>query len=114
MLLQGEALQVISELKDTVNEITDTDKGWKQINYFKKNIDRMDYDEYKEAGLPIGSGLVEGNCKFVIGKRFKGSGMRWKRADNIKVLRTRLAKLNGSLPDYFRPQPQQWTVPNAA
>ena len=114
MLLEGEALQVISELKEAVNEITDTDKGWKHINYFKKNIDRMNYDEYKKAGLPIGSGLVEGNCKFVIGKRFKGSGMRWKRADNIKVLRTRLAKLNGNLPDYFRPQAQQWTVPHAA
>ncbi len=114
MLLDGEVLEVISEMKEEVKELTETDKGWKHINYFKNNIDRMNYDEYKEAGLPIGSGLVEGNCKFVIGKRFKGSGMRWKRADNIKVLRTRLAKLNGTLPDYFKPQPQQWTVANAA
>lgn len=114
MLLDGEALEVIAELKGEVEELTDTAEGWKHINYFIKNIDRMNYDEYKKAGLPIGSGLVEGNCKFVIGKRFKGSGMRWKRADNIKVLRTRLAKLNGTLPDYFRPQPQQWTLPCAA
>ncbi len=114
MLLNGEVLEVIAEMKEEVQELTDTTAGWKHINYFKKNIDRMNYDEYKEAGLPIGSGLVEGNCKFVVGKRFKGSGMRWKRADNIKVLQTRLAKLNGNLPDYFRPQPQQWTLPNAA
>jgi hypothetical protein len=114
MLLNGEVLEVIAEMKEEVQELTDTAAGWKHINYFKKNIDRMNYDEYKEAGLPIGSGLVEGNCKFVVGKRFKGSGMRWKRADNIKVLQTRLAKLNGNLPDYFRPQPQQWTLPNAA
>ena len=114
MLLEGEALQVISELKEAAKELIDTDKGWKHINYFIKNTDRMNYDEYKEAGLPIGSGLVEGNCKFVVGKRFTGSGMRWKKADNIKVLRTRLAKLSGNLTDYFRPRSQQRTLPNAA
>lgn len=36
----------------------------------------MDYDIYKAKGYPIGSGLVEGQCKLVVNRRFKGNGMR--------------------------------------
>lgn len=114
MFLEGDVLQVIAELKEALSEVNNTDEGWGQINYFQNNIDRMNYDEYKQAGLPIGSGLVEGQCKFVVGKRFKGSGMRWKKADNKRVLKARLAKLNGVLPDYFTPKPKEWMLRNAA
>ena len=68
------------------------------------------YKEYRDHGFPIGSGLVEGSCKFVDGKRFKGSGMRWKMAENEKVLKVRLAKMDGFLPNLFTPKPQEWTA----
>ncbi len=110
MLLDGEVLQVIAEMKESLPKVTDTDKGWGQINYFQKNVERMNYAELKSAGLPIGSGLVEGACKYVIGKRFKGSGMRWKKTDNESVLKVRLSKLNGELHEYFNPKPQSWTA----
>ena len=110
MLLEGEALQVLAEMKEALKDLGDTHEGWGKINYFQNNIERMNYKEYRDRGFPIGSGIVEGSCKFVIGKRFKGSGMRWKRADNEKVLKVRLAKLNGLLPDYFTPRPQDWTL----
>ena len=29
------------------------------LNYFQKNISRMEYDIYREQGFPIGSGLVD-------------------------------------------------------
>ena len=60
------------------------------------------------AGWPIGSGSVEGQCKFVVGRRFKGNGMRWRPHDNECVLRTRLAVLNGDLERYFQPRPEVW------
>ena len=110
MFLESGVLQVLVELKAEVKELTDSHKGWGHINYFKNNIKRMNYKEYRDQGYPIGSGVVEGACKFVIGKRFKGSGMRWKKADNEKVLKARLAKLNGLLADYFAPKPQDWTA----
>ena len=109
MLLDGEALQVIAEMKSVVPELCSTDEGWKHINYFINNVDRMRYDEYRQAGLPIGSGKVEGSCKFVVNKRFKGSGMRWKKADNVKVLRARLAKLNGYLEPHYCPSPRPYS-----
>ena len=108
MLLEGQALQVTQEMRRRADTVADRDSAIRQINYFKNNLSRMDYDAYRAAGLPIGSGLVEGSCKFIVAKRFKGSGMRWKRQDNIRVLRVRVEKLNGNLHHYFHPQPQKW------
>jgi hypothetical protein len=108
--LDGEVLQVIAEMKDVLKETTARSEGVKEINYYLKNRDRMRYKEYRDKGYPIGSGIVEGACKFVIGKRFKGSGMRWKKVDNEKVLKVRLAELNGLLHDYFVPNPQTWAL----
>jgi hypothetical protein len=110
MLLAGEVLQVIAEMKEALRQITDKHAAWGEINYFENNRERMHYLDYRERGFPIGSGLVEGACKFVVGKRFKGNGMRWKKADNEKVLKVRIVKLNGLLPDYFRPKSKPWTI----
>jgi hypothetical protein len=101
MLLEGEVLQVITELKDEMESISDKDEGQKHINYFTNNEKRMEYDFYRKQGFPIGSGVVEGACKFVVGKRFKGSGMRWKKKDNENVLALRIAYLNNYLSRYF-------------
>jgi hypothetical protein len=109
MLLSGEVLQVTAEMKADIPKLSNSADGWAQVRYFQNNRERMAYARYREAGLPIGSGKVEGACKYVVGKRFKGSGMRWKRADNQRVLRARLAKLNGYLESHYRPAPQSYT-----
>jgi len=108
MFRHGQALQVVQELRQLAEKVADRDAAIKEINYFRNNLSRMDYDSYEEQGFPLGSGLVEGSCKFVVGKRFKGSGMRWKKQDNTRVLRVRLEKLNQTLHRYFRPEPQSW------
>jgi len=111
MIYEGQVLQVIQEMRSVRNQqVGDRDEAQKHINYFDNNRDRMNYDEYRAAGYPIGSGLVEGRCKLVVGKRFKGSGMRWKRADNESVLDLRLAFLNGLLAEQFKPTPREWQI----
>lgn len=47
------------------------------LTYVKNNRHQMDYPRYIAMGLPIGSGVVEGGIKHVIGSRVKGSGRRW-------------------------------------
>ncbi len=108
MLLEGRALQVVHEMRRRTETVADRDSAIREITYFRNNLSRMNYDTYKAQGFPIGSGLVEGSCKFVVAKRFKGNGMRWKRRDNVRVLRVRLEKLNGNLHHYFKPNPQKW------
>ena len=114
MLRHGHALQVIEELRHWADKVADRDAAIREINYFRNNLSRMDYDRYEEQGFPIGSGLVEGSCKFVVGKRFKGNGMRWKKQDNTRVLRVRVEKLNGALHKYFKAEPQKWVPTSCA
>jgi hypothetical protein len=114
MLLEGDNLQVIEEMKETLCDISKKDAAWTQINYFENNKHRMAYDEYRECGYPIGSGLVEGACKHVVNRRFKGSGMRWKKQDNASVLRVRLAIINETLSDHFRPRPRKFSIYSAS
>ncbi|MUL39273.1 hypothetical protein BWI75_24000 [Gloeocapsopsis sp. AAB1 = 1H9] len=44
-------------------------------------------------GLPIGSGMVESACKWLIQQRFKGVGMRWSEDGFNHLLHLRLAWL---------------------
>jgi hypothetical protein len=109
MLWEGDVFQVIEEMKIRRDiEVKNRDKAQKHINYFEKNKWRMQYHEYRARGYPIGSGIVEGQCKLVVSKRFKGNGMRWKKADNAAVLDARLAVLNNTLDEYFVPKPQEF------
>ncbi|MEO3862256.1 ISKra4 family transposase [Acrocarpospora sp. B8E8] len=48
-----------------------------KIGYFEANAHRMNYAHFRDLGMSIGSGAVEGACKSVIGARLKQSGMRW-------------------------------------
>jgi hypothetical protein len=105
MLYDGETVQVICEMKDALlKKISNRSEAQKHINYFDNNKHRMNYYVYRQRGFPIGSGLVEGACKYVVGKRFKGNGMRWKKEDNEAVLDVRLAVLNNTLDNSFIPK----------
>src|SRR3972149_6319002 len=52
MLLEGEVLQVIAEMKESLKNISDKNKGWGEINYFENNRDRMHYKDYRNRGFP--------------------------------------------------------------
>ncbi len=47
--------------------------------YFARQAAHLDYAGRLAAGRSIGSGLVEGACKQVIGRRLKQTGARWTR-----------------------------------
>ncbi len=109
MLFDGEVLHVMAEMKGSIDQLLSPEEGWDEYRYFQNNVERMKYEEYRAADLPIGSGKVEGRCKFIVGKRFKGSGMRWKKEDNVKVLRARMAKINKYLESHYSPKPRSYT-----
>lgn len=116
LVYEGQTVAAIAELRRAVTRFVtpaSREEGRKEIAYFETNQNRMEYDRYRTEGLPIGSGLIEGSCKLVVGKRFKGNGMRWKKADNENTLATRLAVINGTLESEFRPKKQSWR-PHAA
>jgi hypothetical protein len=69
--------------------------------YLKRHRDHIDYAQYKELGLPIGSGMVESACKWLIQQRFKGVGMRWSETGFNHLLHLRLAWVNGRFEALF-------------
>ena len=56
--------------------------------YFARRADYLGYAERLALGQSIGSGLVEGACKQVIGRRLKQTGARWRvrRANRMATL----------------------------
>ncbi len=61
----------------------------KALTYFRNQRERMRYAAYRQANLPIGSGVVEAACKTLVSSRLKRSGMRWGMAGGQAVLTLR-------------------------
>ena len=67
-----------------------TAEAWqKLLHYLGDNRDSLWYGQRLTDGLPIGSGLIEGGCKNVLGKRLKLNSARWRirRAERMGVIR---------------------------
>jgi hypothetical protein len=58
------------------------------LEYLRKNSSRLSYSERLSAGRAIGSGLIEGCCKNLIGKRLKQTKACWRvpRANKIAAI----------------------------
>jgi hypothetical protein len=72
--------------------------------YLARHREHMHYEAYKALGLPLGSGMVESACKWLIQQRFKGVGMRWSKDGFNHLLHLRLAWVNGSFEALFQVQ----------
>jgi hypothetical protein len=55
------------------------------LGYFSKQTGRLSYCARLDAGQAIGSGLVEGACKNLIGKRLKQTAAHWK-LENVQKM----------------------------
>jgi hypothetical protein len=69
--------------------------------YLHRHREHINYDMYKDLGLPLGSGMVESACKWLVQQRFKGVGMRWSEDGCNHLLHLRLAWVNGRFEALF-------------
>lgn len=69
--------------------------------YLERHREHINYARYKELGFPLGSGMVESACKWLIQQRFKGVGMRWSEDGFNHLLHLRLAWVNGRFEALF-------------
>ncbi len=70
-------------------------------HYFHTHQRRMQYQEFRENGFPIGSGTVESGVK-QFKARLTGPGMRWNRDAAHRMLIIRAAVLDRSFDDRWR------------
>jgi hypothetical protein len=67
----------------------------REAAYLTKRQTQMAYDQYIEAGYPIGSGMVESANKLVVEARLKGSGMHWQRRNVNPMVSLRAVTCSG-------------------
>lgn len=70
------------------------------VTYFENHQRRMQYLEFREEGLPIGSGVIESGIK-QFKQRLTGAGMRWKMDNAHRMLVIRAAVLGNDFPSLW-------------
>jgi hypothetical protein len=78
----GKVKDVIREIRKLAQDGTIRGKQKRKAagmiaDYYQKNRERMRYKRYRRMGLPIGTGAVEGTCRYLVKDRMERSGMRW-------------------------------------
>ena len=68
------------------------------VRYFRGNLERMRYDEYRARGIQVGSGVVEAGCR-TFGLRLKRPGTRWSTRGANAMLALKGCVMNLRLPD---------------
>lgn len=61
----------------------------KAVAYFTANASRLRYGAFRDASLPVGSGVVEGGCQSVLHARLKRPGACWSAAGAEAMVRAR-------------------------
>lgn len=73
----GAVLAALDKLRPTTTEAEEVVRQTRA--YLETNATRTDDPAYVAAGWPIGSGMIETQCKTLVQARLKGAGMRWGR-----------------------------------
>ena len=73
----------------------------RDLGCFARNRHRMRYPAFRAMGLCIGSGVVEGACKNVVGTRLKRGGMHWSVDGANAILALRCAVLSNRFDDFW-------------
>lgn len=95
-LIAGKVEAVIGSLSELSSSNADvTHEIENNITYFTNNKERMRYNEYREKGYHIGSGIVESACKHVVGQRLKQAGMTWSVEGADAIIQLRILWKNG-------------------
>ena len=104
-LRHGESEQVIAQLAYAIEFRQFPQSVVKTLtnvhDYLETHRQHINYKRYKELGLPLGSGMVESACKWLIQQRFKGVGMRWSEDGFNHLLHLRLAWVNQRFDNLF-------------
>jgi hypothetical protein len=84
-LAQGEDLETIQQVQA----------------YFQTHQLHIRYHSFKRQQCPLGSGMIESACKWLIQQRFKGVGMRWSEDGFNHLLHLRLDWVNHRFDSLF-------------
>jgi len=97
-LRHGQHLQVLTVLTALINSDVLISKSLLTLvqvqAYFQSHHRHIRYKQFEQQQIPLGSGLIESTCKWLIQQRFKGVGMRWSEEGFNNLLALRVAWVN--------------------
>jgi len=101
-LFRGHALRVARTLEKEAQEHPTVAKDLRrEAGYFHNNRQRMNYQDMRDKGWVIGSGMVESGAK-QFKARMAGPGMRWSRSGAENLIPIRKAILSDRFDDLWR------------
>lgn len=104
-LRHGQHRTVLAMLTSLVNTELFTGKDLSTLlqvqAYFQRHHTHTRYQHFERKQIPLGSGMVESACKWLIQQRFKGVGMRWSEPGLQHLLILRVAWVNQRFDDLF-------------
>jgi hypothetical protein len=94
LLYNGAIYSLIFKVKAQLKGYTNEDID-REINYFRKHYDHMQYKKFKRKKWLLGSGVVESAIRRIINLRFKSASSFWKVEYLDQLIRLRAAFLAG-------------------
>lgn len=113
-LLKDRVGRLINQARKEASRLGRQKAAEEKLGYFVRNVARMQYGTFREAGYFIGSGVVEAGCKTVIGTRCKQSGMFWSRSGAQNVLAFRCIHSSRRLDRFWKHRLNQHAARNDA
>jgi hypothetical protein len=84
-LIVFESLERIERRENTWKERKTKGRG-AQPNFYERHHQRMQYTLHRALHLPIGSGVIEGTCRYLVVDRLRRTGMHWSQAGGQAIL----------------------------
>jgi hypothetical protein len=104
-LRHGQHYRVLMALTKLINTDVLTGKSLATLlqvqAYFQRHHRHIHYQRFERLQFPLGSGMVESACKWLIQQRFKGVGMRWSEPGFNHLLALRVAWANQRFDELF-------------
>ena len=108
-LYNGKEALVVARMKRRYQALPETGPGNKgrrerlfsAIRYLEKRLALMNYKDLADQDLELGTGMVEGAVKNLIGARFDFGGSRWIRERAEALLQLRCIQHNGQWDDFI-------------
>ena len=108
LLKQGKVNAILDALQ-ALDQRHDTDEVIRTaIHYFQTHAARMQYDKFRAAGLPIGSGSIESGVRRIVNLRLKGASLFWLPENAEAILYLRCQIKSGRWVQFVKAVLTQW------
>ena len=112
-LRNGNWANVVNELQAFADDDPKNTTLETELGYLRRHgeAERLKYDDFRQRGLPLGSGAIESSIRRVINLRLKGNGTFWLETHAEEMLQLRALVISGRWDEQVQ-RMRTWTKKN--